>query len=236
MQCNLEERARPADKVLFSCDDRIGPGGKPTYPPKPADCEPAEASLCLTTSSFATTVSNGATRTTATQVKSTCATITGCHLRDVETTKTVDACTLKPTGAVGRRARDWFGGDCDAPVADAIVLPKNPDLPADIDAIRNVLEERKNVLGRDAGAYEEFTAPDLQFTAYFWIKGMGRKTHAALNDEGRVPQVSGLLFFPQRYNDALSFDGRDAVCSRTYNYLDRPRLLLRVREQRPHCR
>ncbi|KAK7994851.1 hypothetical protein PG990_013624 [Apiospora arundinis] len=183
----------------------IGPGGKPTYPPKPADCEPAEASLCLTTSSFATTVSNGATRTTATQVKSTCATITGCHLRDVETTKTVDACTLKPTGAVGRRARDWFGGDCDAPVADAIILPKNPDKPADIDAIRNVLEERKAVLGSDAGAYEEFTAPDLQFTVYFWIKGMGRQTHAVLNDEGRVPQIDRAYFY--EYENSVRIAG-----------------------------
>ncbi|KAK8078992.1 hypothetical protein PG994_002799 [Apiospora phragmitis] len=169
----------------------IGPGGKPTHPPKPADCEPAEASLCMTTSSFATTVSNGATRTTATQVKSTCATITGCHLRDVEATTSADACTLQPTAgaAVGRRARDWFGGECDKPIGDAVVLPYRPDRPADIDAIRAVLDERKAVLGDDAGSYEEFTAPDLGFTAYFWIKGMGRRTFDALNDERRVPQM-----------------------------------------------
>ncbi|RDL41225.1 putative glycoside hydrolase family 18 protein [Venustampulla echinocandica] len=68
------------------------PGDKVNAPIKPADCTPAEASLCLTTSSFGTTVSGGATRTTATEVKSTCATITGCNFRDAETTTTVDAC------------------------------------------------------------------------------------------------------------------------------------------------
>ncbi|KAK8098681.1 uncharacterized protein PG998_011922 [Apiospora kogelbergensis] len=94
-----------------------------------------------------------------------------------------------------RASRDWFGGDCDKPIADAIVLPHNPDRPAEINAIRAVLDERKRALGNDAGRYEEFTAPDLDFTAYFWIKGMGRKTWKTLNDNNRVPQIQRAYFY-----------------------------------------
>ena len=50
-----------------------------------------------------------------------------------------------------RVARDWFGGDCDKPIADAIVLPKDPDRPDEINAIRAVLDERKAALATMLG-------------------------------------------------------------------------------------
>ncbi|KAJ1326027.1 chitinase [Microdochium nivale] len=63
-------------------------------PAKPADCTPAKASLCYTTSSFGTTVTGGSTKTTATQTTSRCATITSCNFQDVEATVTRGACSL----------------------------------------------------------------------------------------------------------------------------------------------
>ena len=122
-----------------------------------------------------------------------------------------------------RASRDWFGGDCDKPIADAIVLPHNPDRPAEINAIRAVLDERKRALGNDAGRYEEFTAPDLDFTAYFWIKGMGRKTWKTLNDNNRVPQVSGSTL-------SCCIILRHGVLA--HRFPDPTRLLLRIRERR----
>ncbi|KAH7117301.1 oviduct-specific glycoprotein [Dactylonectria macrodidyma] len=177
--------------IWAAAQHSIGPGGKPTYPPKPADCEPTQASLCLTTSSFGTTVSNGATRTTATQVKSTCATITGCNLRDVEATKTGASCAVKTEGALGRRDREWW--ECDDAIADGVILPRAPFIPEEIDKIRDLLKERKDVLGEDAGGFEEFTAVDLKFTAYFFVKNMGTQAHFYFNwkvDEVSTPEGS----------------------------------------------
>lgn len=48
----------------------------------------------MTKSYFATTVSQGATLTTATSVTECCATIIGCNLRDIETDVEQDVCTL----------------------------------------------------------------------------------------------------------------------------------------------
>ncbi|KAK8028608.1 carbohydrate-binding module family 24 protein [Apiospora marii] len=107
-----------------------------------------------------------------------------------------------------KRARDWFGGDCDKPIADAIVLPEDPRIPAEINYIRSVLDERKRVLGNDAGRYEEFTAPDLEFTAYFWIKGMGRKTWETLNDKNRVPQIRRAYFYEYENHERLNGRGK----------------------------
>jgi chitinase len=70
------------------------PGGGIKPPPKPADCTPAEASLCFTTRKFATTVSGDQTRTTATSTTERCATITGCNFKDADTTKDSDVCTI----------------------------------------------------------------------------------------------------------------------------------------------
>ncbi|KAK6837853.1 hypothetical protein PG987_006134 [Apiospora arundinis] len=89
-----------------------------------------------------------------------------------------------------RVARDWFGGDCDKPIADAIILSKNPDRPDEINAIR-----------------AEFTAPDLDFTAYFWIKGMGCKMWITLNDESRVPQIRRADFYEYESRARIAGNG-----------------------------
>jgi chitinase len=74
---------------------RVMPGGAIKPPPKPADCTPAEASLCFTTRKFATTVSDGRTKTIATSTTERCATITGCNFKDAETTNDSDVCTIE---------------------------------------------------------------------------------------------------------------------------------------------
>ncbi|GAW18338.1 hypothetical protein ANO14919_078130 [Xylariales sp. No.14919] len=73
----------------------VHPGGSLEPSPKPTDCEPAEAQVCMTKSVFATTVSRGTTKTTSTSVTETCATVTGCNLRDVDSTTSQNACTIR---------------------------------------------------------------------------------------------------------------------------------------------
>lgn len=55
--------------------------------------------MCITSTSYGVSVSNTETKTTTTAVLSTCATILGCNLEDVETTvTTTSATTTTPTG------------------------------------------------------------------------------------------------------------------------------------------
>lgn len=142
----------------------------------------------MTTSSFGTTVSDGATRTTATEVLSTCATITGCDLSDEEATTTDASCAASTAGAIGRRDElDWW--ECDPPLGDAIILPLNPEDSGANFRIVITLESRKAALGDDAGAYSEFTVDDWGFTAYFFVKGLGKKGLEYLNDRDYSPEV-----------------------------------------------
>lgn len=162
------------------------PGGKISPPPKPADCTPVEASLCMTTSSFGITITGGTTKTTATQVKSTCAPIMGCDVEDDDTTTSADACTLRDrtvmggaqmpqaTGfsglspAVQARASRW---DCESLGEDGIIWPASPSESGQ-QVIRNVLEERRRALGADYG-YHEIRANDLDFTAFYFVEKLG---------------------------------------------------------------
>lgn len=72
----------------------VGPDGVPRYPEKPTSCETRSASLCSTTTTFG--IESGGRRTTATEVKSVCATVYGCQVSDEnEATATdVGQCTL----------------------------------------------------------------------------------------------------------------------------------------------
>ncbi|KAM0418391.1 hypothetical protein ACHAPD_004750 [Fusarium lateritium] len=169
------------------------PGGQIAPPPKPEGCTPAEASLCLTTSAFATTVSKGVTRTTATQVKSTCATITGCNFKDVEATKEVESCKLtkraldignmmpEVTGLPEHEKRsltkrrlmpDW---NCESNGDGAFVLLRDPTNSLARRIVIQLLNERKeqlNARGMDAD-YKEFRADDLGFTGFFILYNAG---------------------------------------------------------------
>lgn len=194
----------------------MGPGGKPTFSEKPNDCTPTEASLCMTTSSFGTTVSNGATLTTNTEVLSTCATITGCDLRDEEATTTTESCAASTAGVFGRRDEsDWW--DCDPPLGDAIILPVDPTDAYGNYFINYQLDSRKSALGSDAGAYEVFTVDDLDFTAYFFVKGLGKKGLDFLNDKESMKEV--------RFSIVLGFR---AIGLANVGYVDQPGVLLRI--------
>ncbi|KAI0404682.1 hypothetical protein F4802DRAFT_217042 [Xylaria palmicola] len=192
---------------------RIPAKGPIQAPPKPTDCTPAEASLCLTTTSFGTTVTGDETRTTSSQVKSRCETITGCNFRDVEATKTVDTCTLQkrtleltewleptadPRGALPlvrrtthqvRAEPDW--SNCgESPGPDGILWPYSRGAGTQ-QATRAILERRKLALGHD---FIEFRADDLDFTAFYYVYNMGPVALAYFNS-AEVPSVL-LAYYP----------------------------------------
>ncbi|KAI9152186.1 oviduct-specific glycoprotein [Paramyrothecium foliicola] len=156
----------------------VGPGGKFSPPPKPDGCTPEEASICLTTLSYATTVSAGITRTTASQTTSKCATITGCHLRDIETTKVENACKLRPRTAAPlpdatevpkildladmkqetepngqekratKRADEEGTWDCETAGKQGILVPRSPQTEDDLEEIRSILRDRQTEFTR----------------------------------------------------------------------------------------
>jgi chitinase len=174
------------------------PDGKFSPPPKPADCEPAEAEFCAITSSFATTVDNGATKTTATQIKSTCATVTGCNLRDAEETKSQDACKLTrrdiestvPAEATGvpemralqkRADPDW---SCEDPGFDFILILADRMSTSQRSVIKGAIDTRDRALedqGKPNGYYE-VRSERLGYTAFFYVKNVGRMFHGILED------------------------------------------------------
>lgn len=160
----------------------------------------------MTTSSFATAVTNGVTRTTATQVKSTCATVTGCGLRDVEETTTVEACKLtrrdigvtnlaEATGVPGvrtlqeRAAPDW---SCESPGNDwVIILNDRTGTTQQRDDIEDALDQRDQALddlGKPHG-YHEVRSERLGYTAYFFVEHVGHVTAALL--KGYYDDVGG---------------------------------------------
>lgn len=174
----------------------VHPGGSLEPSPKPTDCEPAEAEICMTTSVFQTTVSQGTTKTVSSSETSTCATVTGCQLRDVDTTTSKNVCTIRkrndeatitpaaqPTGNVqvaerrnledrsGRLQRradiDW---SCETSGPLGIIWPQNPLNNDGQNDIRQALIRRRNAIGAN---YVEIRANDLQFTAYYVVYNMG---------------------------------------------------------------
>lgn len=169
------------------------PDGTFTPPPKPANCEPAEASFCLTTSAFATTVANGVTKTTATQVKSTCATVTGCNIPDVEETKTVKACKLtrrdvistnlaEATGAPRLEERDEPQWCNETPGGDMIIILQDRSSSTQRDVIKGALEHRDQAL-QDAGkpnGFHEARSTKLGYTAFFYVNDVGEVSYEFL--------------------------------------------------------
>ncbi|EEY17149.1 oviduct-specific glycoprotein [Verticillium alfalfae VaMs.102] len=182
----------------------VGPGGKVTAPPKPASCTPAEASLCATTTSFGTTVQNGVTRTTTTQVKETCATITGCNLRDIDSTETGKACNLakrtinltgvplpdmtaaaEPPPDIAKRANSIW--DCEETGEDGIIWPQDPKEGGQT-RIRALLQERKDALG-GTHSWTEVRAGDLDYTAFYYVDNMGPVAQAYF-DSDEVKEIN----------------------------------------------
>lgn len=129
------------------------------------------------------------TKTTATQTKSTCATVTGCNLQDVEETKTEKACKLtrravefanmaEVTGmpkmqALHERAEpDWA---CEKPGLDGIIILKDRTSTSQRDAIKNALVKRDAALaklGTKNGHYE-VRSNQLGYTAFFFVNSLG---------------------------------------------------------------
>ncbi|KAH9234490.1 glycoside hydrolase family 18 protein, partial [Colletotrichum gloeosporioides 23] len=167
----------------------VHPGGSIEVPPKPASCTPAEASLCITTSSFATSVSAGTTKTTATQVNSRCATITGCNLQDVEATKTANACKLtrramqvpdlpEATHApekrllVKRSEPSWCN---EQDGSDGILLLSMPFSATARAIVEGVLERRDTALKKREmkNGFEMIQAKHMGFTAFIHVTNLG---------------------------------------------------------------
>ena len=153
-----------------------------------------DASLCITQTSFGTSVGQGTTRTTATQVKSGCATITACGARDSATTSTVKSCQfIAPTAVAevqsklpergteseGTRKRapappNWT---CDSQNVDVFILMRDPYDNDAANTVRNYLKDRDSALGQTNGFYES-RAEDMGFTALFHVPKLG---HTAKN-------------------------------------------------------
>ncbi|KAI6777446.1 hypothetical protein HG530_001391 [Fusarium avenaceum] len=165
------------------------PDGTFKPPPKPANCELEEASFCYTTESYATTVSKGVTKTTASKTMSTCATVTACNLPDVDATKTEKACKLtrravefanmaEATGmpkmqALHERAEPDWG--CEKPGLDGIIILKDRTSTTQRDAIKNALVKRDAELkkvGTKNGHYE-VRSNQLGYTAFFFVNSLG---------------------------------------------------------------
>lgn len=173
------------------------PGGAIEPPPEPADCTPAEASLCFTTRKFATTVSAGVTRTTATSTTERCATITGCNFEDAETTKDSDVCTIErraaaatalpetnrmpelaivPRSELLRRANPEPQWCKEHDGTDQIIIMKAPTNREHRAYVKGVLERRKEALsarGMNAD-YLEIRSETLGFTAFFYVYNLGK--------------------------------------------------------------
>lgn len=132
-------------------------------------------------------------------MKSTCATITGCNFRDVEATKTVDACTLnnfavRATGnaqaAALEKRRAPFSWLCDLKDTDGIIWPQDNDDAAQ-SRIVEILEERDAAFENDkkeAPGYIMFRGDGLGFTAFYWVFNMGKETQRWLSSN-EVPEV-----------------------------------------------
>lgn len=199
------------------------PDGTFSPPPKPSNCEPAEASFCLTTSSFATAVANGVTRTTATQVKSTCATVTGCNLPDVEETETVKACKLTRRNidssilaeatevpekrALRKRAEpNW---SCEQPGWDYIIILKAPTSTSERKAVKDALDKRDVFLGEHDKplGYHEVRSDKLGYTAFFFLNSVGPESYAFLSDfKDKVSEDSAQQELPKQSPSSANED------------------------------
>lgn len=141
---------------------------------------------------------NGVTRTTTTQVKETCATITGCNLRDVDSTETGKACSLakrtinltgvplpemtaaaEPPPDVAKRANSIW--DCEETGEDGIIWPQDPKEGGQT-RIRALLQERKDALGATHG-WTEVRAGDLDYTAFYYVDNMGPVAQAYFDSD-----------------------------------------------------
>jgi chitinase len=192
-------------------DVSVHPGGSIESGPKPTKCEPAEAALCLTKSVFATTVSQGTTKTTATSVTETCATITGCSLRDVESTTKADVCTIRPravqeTGvpapqqsatwkregasSTARKVKPRAGNGpnwyCEQPGLYGIIWPLDPTDNNAQAEIRRILDDQKLYI--PGNGYLEVRAKDLEFTAFYVVDSLGPEALAYFNSNA-MPEI-----------------------------------------------
>ena len=190
----------------------VHPGGKVDYPDEPENCTPKSASLCSTTTSFGTTVSQGVTKTTTTKVQSTCATITGCEVQDSEATQTQVGGSCAPrrrqvaprtaaaalpevTDAPQKRAPNnnapaW---QCDPGLDATVIILRNAEDPGSRSETINLLQARYNDLASlglaNQGYWHEIRANTLGFTAFFYLDALGTEGLKFFNS-AEVPTVS----------------------------------------------
>jgi hypothetical protein len=161
---------------------------------------------------FATTVTGGSTKTTGTSVTETCATITGCNLKDIDATTTANVCTIQKravretnvpepdeeaaskreqaaskTAKIKSRAiiphHDFLRCQQDSPYA--IIWPLNPELDNEQDEIRGMLVGR---FQQTSHGYQEARADDMHFTAFYVVESVDDDAMAFFNSD-LVPQI-----------------------------------------------
>jgi hypothetical protein len=170
----------------------------------------------MTTQVFGTTVTGGSTKTTATSVTETCATITGCNLRDVDATTKVDACTIQRravratdlpepeeqatprtdqesanTAKIKSRAEPSFDWSCERQGEYGFLWPKNPDDQDEQWIIRTALIDRSLDKYR---TFEVVESVDLGVTAFWIVHNMGQDAMDYFNSDA-MPQVF-LAYWP----------------------------------------
>uniref|UniRef100_L2GC33 chitinase n=1 Tax=Colletotrichum fructicola (strain Nara gc5) TaxID=1213859 RepID=L2GC33_COLFN len=216
----------------------VHPGGSIEVPPKPASCTPAEASLCITTSSFATSVSAGTTMTTATQIKSRCATITGCNLQDVEATKTANACKLtrramqlpdlpKATHApekrlLMKRSKPSWCNERDG--SDGILLLSMPFSATARAIVEGVLERRDTALKkRDMKhGFEMIQAKHMGFTAFIHVTNLGPLAFDYFNSD-EIDEVGRAYRMPSTTSSTGKRDGFEGLEDGSFAAIQEPR-------------
>ena len=132
------------------------------YPEEPK-CETESAEFCSTTITKSETLI-GTSTSTVTKTDAGCNTVYGCHLTDVDTTKTVSSGTCEPTD--NPNTYDVQKPGCPAP---AIVYPQDPGNVGNIPQI--------------LAAYKDAVPVKLKsedWTAFYWIPYLGVDTMAKL--------------------------------------------------------
>ncbi|KAI8254607.1 Chitotriosidase-1 [Colletotrichum sp. SAR11_239] len=216
----------------------VHPGGSIEVPPKPASCTPAEASLCITTSSFATSVSAGTTKTTATQVKSRCATITGCNLQDVEATKTANACKLTrramqvpdlPEATHGpekrllvKRSEPSWCNEQDG--SDGILLLSMPFSATARAIVEGVLERRDTALKKREmkNGFEMIQAKHMGFTAFIHVTNLGPLAFDYFNSD-EIDEVGRAYRMPSTTSSTGKRDEVDGSEDGSFAAIQEPR-------------
>ncbi|KAF2828939.1 hypothetical protein CC86DRAFT_317913 [Ophiobolus disseminans] len=165
----------------------IRPGGTMDYPKEPP-CETESAEFCATTVSKTETLI-GTSTSTITKTESACNTIYGCHLTDIESTKTVTSRTCKATDDPNTYEPQTPG--CPAP---AIVYPRDPE---NVGNIPKILSTYSNAVPVKLASED--------WTAFFYVPFLGVDTMAEL----RASLDVRFAYYYEEYNNNVGIATKD---------------------------